>query len=30
MFKMNHLCNLKDKNGVRVNDVIAISLRQSQ
>lgn len=30
MFKMNHLCNLKDKNGLRVNDVIALSLRQSQ
>ena len=30
MFKINKLCNLKDKNGLRVNDVIALSLRESQ
>ena len=29
MHKMNHLCKLKDKNGLRVNDVIALSMLPS-
>ena len=30
LHSMNPLCNLKNKNGVRANDVIIISLRESQ
>ena len=29
MYKINHLCNLKDKNGIKVNDVVVISMLRS-